>query len=221
MRVVTLAAVVCLVGLTLVSTAQTSVGTLSGTVRDGAGAPLPGAVLRITANGIATQTRAVDAKGSFYFGRVPVAEYALTATLKGFSTFQARVSVSAGAAASLNIVLAPEIPTAPAPLPDAKSGASGVQHSPRLQEMVGVGNAMALGVAGGISPSVPGHGPYPGWGAPSPNTEAYDRIDENPFRRVTVDPLSTFSIDVDTASYANVRRFLNAGTLPPPDAVRI
>ena len=47
------------------------------------------------------------------------------------------------------------------------------------------------------------------------NTEAYDSIDENPFRRVAVDPLSTFSIDVDTASYANMRRFLNGGTLPP------
>ena len=41
------------------------------------------------------------------------------------------------------------------------------------------------------------------------------------FARVTTDPLSTFSIDVDTASYANVRRFLNGGALPPPDAVRI
>jgi Ca-activated chloride channel family protein len=38
---------------------------------------------------------------------------------------------------------------------------------------------------------------------------------------VSADPLSTFSIDVDTASYANVRRFLNSGALPPPDAVRI
>ena len=53
------------------------------------------------------------------------------------------------------------------------------------------------------------------------NTEAYDHLDENPFRRVSTDPLSTFSIDVDTASYANVRRFLNDGTLPPPGAVRI
>src|SRR5262245_63739934 len=53
------------------------------------------------------------------------------------------------------------------------------------------------------------------------NTEAYDRIDDNPFRRVTQDPLSTFSIDVDTASYANVRRFLNDGNLPPAGAVRI
>ena len=53
------------------------------------------------------------------------------------------------------------------------------------------------------------------------NTEAYDHIDENPFRRVADDPLSTFSIDVDTASYANVRRFLNGGSLPPAGAVRI
>ena len=53
------------------------------------------------------------------------------------------------------------------------------------------------------------------------NTEAYDKIDENKFRRVSDDPLSTFSIDVDTASYSNVRRFLNQGTLPPADAVRV
>ena len=53
------------------------------------------------------------------------------------------------------------------------------------------------------------------------NTETYDRIDENPFLDVRQNPLSTFSIDVDTASYANVRRFLNAGSLPPKDAVRI
>jgi len=53
------------------------------------------------------------------------------------------------------------------------------------------------------------------------NTEAYDKIDDHRFRRVADDPLSTFSIDVDTASYSNVRRFLNGGSLPPADAVRI
>jgi Ca-activated chloride channel family protein len=53
------------------------------------------------------------------------------------------------------------------------------------------------------------------------NTEAYDRIDENPFRSPMVAPLSTFSVDVDRASYANVRRFINQGSLPPKDAVRI
>jgi Ca-activated chloride channel family protein len=53
------------------------------------------------------------------------------------------------------------------------------------------------------------------------NTETYDHIDEGGLRRVADDPLSTFSIDVDTASYANVRRFLTDGSLPPAGAVRI
>jgi Ca-activated chloride channel homolog len=51
--------------------------------------------------------------------------------------------------------------------------------------------------------------------------EGYDRIVETSFAKVLEEPLSTFSIDVDTASYANVRRFLREGSLPPPDAVRI
>lgn len=53
------------------------------------------------------------------------------------------------------------------------------------------------------------------------HTEAYDEICENPFRRATDEPVSTFAVDVDTASYSNVRRFLNGGNLPPPGAVRI
>ncbi len=53
------------------------------------------------------------------------------------------------------------------------------------------------------------------------NTEQYDRIYENEFLEVKDNPLSTFSIDVDTASYSNIRRFLQSGQLPPKDAVRI
>ena len=53
------------------------------------------------------------------------------------------------------------------------------------------------------------------------NTEGYDNITENRFLKVTDNPLSTFSIDVDAASYSNVRRFLNTGQLPPAGAVRI
>jgi len=55
----------------------------------------------------------------------------------------------------------------------------------------------------------------------SGNTEAYDAITDNAFRPVKDHPLSTLSIDVDTASYANVRRFLTGGSLPPKGAVRI
>jgi Ca-activated chloride channel family protein len=58
-------------------------------------------------------------------------------------------------------------------------------------------------------------------GDPGFNTEAYSGFDDNPFLAVAGNPLSTFSIDVDRASYANVRRFLREGRLPPRDAVRI
>ena len=51
--------------------------------------------------------------------------------------------------------------------------------------------------------------------------EGYDNINENIFFKVKDNPLSTFSIDVDAASYSNVRRFLNQGQLPPAGAVRI
>jgi Ca-activated chloride channel family protein len=53
------------------------------------------------------------------------------------------------------------------------------------------------------------------------NTEEYAHLRENGFRPVSSAPLSTFSIDVDKASYANIRRFLTQGSLPPVDAVRI
>ena len=52
------------------------------------------------------------------------------------------------------------------------------------------------------------------------NTEEYGRIQENGFKSVADAPLSTFSIDVDPASYSNMRRFINRGELPPADAIR-
>ena len=64
--------------------------------------------------------------------------------------------------------------------------------------------------------------PMPGEVEETPfNTEGYSHIDENPFLDVAHAPLSTFSVDVDTASYSNTRRFLKDGQLPPKDAVRI
>ncbi len=56
---------------------------------------------------------------------------------------------------------------------------------------------------------------------PVPNDESYPVLPENTFQRVADAPLSTFGLDVDTAAYANVRRFLSQGTLPPGEAVRI
>lgn len=57
--------------------------------------------------------------------------------------------------------------------------------------------------------------------AEAAKSERYAEIAENPFLETNRAPLSTFSIDVDTASYSNVRRYLKDGSLPPKDAVRI
>jgi Ca-activated chloride channel family protein len=76
-------------------------------------------------------------------------------------------------------------------------------------------------MAGSVAPDFP----PPSWtnGQPADfNTEEYDRIVDNPFRKSMENPVSTFSVDVDTASYANLRRFiLEMGEFPPKDAVRI
>jgi Ca-activated chloride channel family protein len=87
----------------------------------------------------------------------------------------------------------------------------------------------AVGVKAGGIPNRTYHrqaNVYASYPAPEPgyirhNTEGYSAIHENGFKDVYHNPLSTFSIDVDKASYSNVRRFLNMGQLPPVDAVRI
>ncbi len=86
--------------------------------------------------------------------------------------------------------------------------------------------ASGIPVRGVASKSHHKRAQYYTYAAPEPgyiqhNTEGYSAIDENGFKDVLHNPLSTFSIDVDRASYSNVRRFLNMGQLPPKDAVRI
>ena len=77
---------------------------------------------------------------------------------------------------------------------------------------------LALGyVGGGVEMGI---APQPE-GFAGMNTEEYGRIGENPFLETLRNPLSTFSIDVDRASYSNVRRFLAENQRPPRDAVRI
>ena len=62
----------------------------------------------------------------------------------------------------------------------------------------------------------------PQWTPPPPvSTAKYTAFSDNPWQRATEQPVSTFSASVDTGSYANVRRFINRGQLPPQDAVRV
>jgi Ca-activated chloride channel family protein len=88
---------------------------------------------------------------------------------------------------------------------DALPGGLSLAHAPQ-GEMYKIAAVM---------PSASQYAPSAGF-----NTEEYKRIRDNGFQEALTTPVSTLSIDVDTASYSNIRRFLNAGRLPPVDAVR-
>ena len=80
------------------------------------------------------------------------------------------------------------------------------------------GMAAPMPVMAPPPPPAPMARPMP---APEPNTENYAAFDDNAIVRTAEQPVSTFSIDVDTGSYSNVRRMLSYGQLPPKDAVRV
>ena len=117
------------------------------------------------------------------------------------------------------VVLPPSPPSPTSPPANTADKPETATPSPATE------STRVAGVAGGIVGGVAGYGAQccyePYYRQPRPNTEAYDDAGDNPFRSVSADPLSTFSIDVDTASYANIRRFINSGTRPPVEAIRI
>jgi Ca-activated chloride channel family protein len=80
----------------------------------------------------------------------------------------------------------------------------------------------APNITGQAAVAMPGTAAQPLFASSQFNTEEYDRIVDNPFLKTLDNPISTFSIDVDTASYANLRRYLiESRSIPPKDAVRI
>ncbi len=83
--------------------------------------------------------------------------------------------------------------------------------------------APAMGIAEGYADAVLSEAPIldDTYTPPADNTEAFANAPTNPVKVTAEEPVSTFSIDVDTASYAVVRNSLNSGQLPPPEAVRI
>ncbi|SIO20361.1 Ca-activated chloride channel family protein [Singulisphaera sp. GP187] len=127
---------------------------------------------------------------------------------------KAEIAPAAGVAAE---------PTPAAGAPTRRSLSSALpQESAAAPQSPGM-DGMSVGMAGkmDLAAGIKSPDPKPSEAEKTATAEAYSRIEDNPFLRVTQTPLSTFSIDVDTASYANVRRFLGQGMMPPKDAVRI
>ena len=171
---------------------------LRGRVVSQAGQPLQGANVYVTELGISVGTNAAG----HYVLTVPAARVANQTVLLrvrsvGFAP-QAREVVVRPGVQTADFVLAPDVT--------------------RLSEVV---------VSGVTLPGLQGKVDFSGSPIAQPrrargNTEEYARIDDNPFVTTRSAPLSTFSVDVDRASYGNVRRhLLQQRTLPPPDAVRV
>ena len=182
---------------------QPETGTVQGTVLDAtASFGVAGAQVFVAGTTIGTLT---DAAGAYSLSGVPTGEQVVTVRLIGYREASRTITVTAGETVTLDFTVE--------------------QTALRLQETIVTGVAEAAAEP-----------PFPVLRGPSSvsasvsrasrahlfhNTESYARIVENDFRSVGESPLSTFSIDVDRASYANVRRFIQAGERPPVDAVRI
>ena len=232
MRVLACLAIGCLVTLTpqaLSSSQSTAPPTfsISGTVVDPARMPIPGVALELR-RGTALEARTTsNTEGHWTFDKVAAGVYEIRAMLSGFATMVVPVTVSNRHIAAMTIqmkvgALTETVTvTAGTPVPSQARMAGGVP----------VGAAI-----NGLPPAPPPPGsPAPQYIyerhqydlyrdglVPRPrDTASYATIVENKFQSAREHPLSTFSIDVDTASYTNVRRFLNDGVLPPSDAVRL
>ena len=175
--------------------AQEQTGTIAGVVTDAAsGQTLESAL--VTLDGAETGVL-TDLSGGYVLTGVPAGEHTVTVTILGYEEQTQQVTVAAGQTAVVNIAL--------------------TAAALRVQNLTVTGEArgqIMLRSAASVADRYSyGFRPY--------NTESYAEINENDFKTVTEAPLSTFSIDVDRASYANIRRFIQDGQRPPVDAVRI
>jgi Ca-activated chloride channel homolog len=191
---------------------------VTGRVLTQAGQPIAGASLTIMASHVTTSS-GMDGRYVLSIVRGGVSErVAMMVSKPGFETRSLSVFLR-GDTVRADITLTPAVSLSREMIvSDAMGAATNNSPSPRV-------DVSRMSIAGGIAKSAASPERRP-MGIRRPpdeggNTEAYDHIDENPFRSPRVAPLSTFSVDVDRASYSNVRRYLTKGQLPPKDAVRI
>jgi Ca-activated chloride channel family protein len=185
----------------LVTTAAQTSRTISGKVTsadDGSGLPGVNVVLKGTSTGVNT-----DANGNYSIV-VPPKGGTLVFSFIGLITKEVRI----GTTDILNVALESDVQ--------------------QLSEVVVTGHAIKRHRESGAAikkmSKADSHTDFIMSGdqrVPEHNTEEYDAIHESGFRDALRIPLSTFSIDVDAASYSNIRRFINNGQRPPVDAVRI
>lgn len=198
--------------------------TVSGTVLDESNAaPIGGARLAVKGGNVETFSAA---DGKFSLILAERGKLTLLCTAAAYGSIEKIVSPGPDPIVirlrrqGITVVAAEEIApvTKPAPMLEGKIAGVVVStgHAKRLERLMETEKVVSIMPYDNSAP----HGNLI-YNEPPFNTEGYDPIRENRFLSPLSHPLSTFSIDVDGASYSNVRRFLRAGQLPPPGAVRI
>jgi len=185
------------VELATVPQIQAQVGAIAGQVTEAAsGQPLPGVQVAVEGT---TRLTLTNEAGRYQLQSVPAGPRTVTIEVIGYAGQRRQVMVVPGQTTVLDVTMVPRT------LSIDELIVSGVQAEPATPRGRLAGDQVAYSFSRLVDF----------------NTESYGRIDENDFRLVSASPLSTFSIDVDRASYANIRRFIQSGDRPPVDAVRI
>ena len=184
---------------------------ISGIVSDASGNPLSGVHVSVKGTAVSTVT---DLQGAYRIAVDPRSAY-LVFTYPGMERAEVRI----GSSDRINVTLKPAQPLQEEVVYyEYDAAARPHKTTADVSSPDRVKGVLTSSQAGyhQYRQARPPEGSVPQW-----NTEGYSAIHENGFKDVLHAPLSTFSIDVDRASYSNVRRFLNMGQLPPKDAVRI
>jgi Ca-activated chloride channel family protein len=215
-RLLTLLSLALLAVLLIAQT--TPKGSLSGVVRDTKRQALEGVKIECFLKTQLVASVKSDAKGAYVIRGLENATYRVTATLEGYEPWEKEnVKISKGKAKTLNIKLKemPVLMEVPEPVAEMEYdmitdglAAPGAYY----QQAMGKVSVADMAYSGGYYPP-----PLP----PDWNTEDYNAITPNIFHSPFTEPQSTFSIDVDTATYSNVRRMLNEGQLPQTNMIRI
>jgi Ca-activated chloride channel family protein len=178
--------------------ASSQVAVLSGTVSDESGAVLPGVTVTVSSPSRPDKVLVTDAQGRFRMFMLEPGSYTARFELAGFrvhtETFEAQVGRPITLTVTLGVGSVAETVTV-------------TSQAPTVQTSRTYTSSQAIA--------------YPRHARSALDGERYRHFADNGFQRVSAHPLSTFSIDADTASYANVRRMISDGMRPPEGAVRI
>lgn len=207
--------------LAILVQAKAQTGELYGTVKSPASQNISGALVQALQNGI-NKAQAYSSKDGSYRLHLQPGAYDITVSATGYNTTRLRqVKISGGKKTTMNFTLY----AAASPGVIAAEDAQKDQYGQRTKRK----ELFARPSVAGNYKFSQGYSFYSYNAAPSPlphtyytpGTESYKKQTPNGFMSVKANPLSTISVDVDRASYSNIRRFINQGQQPPADAVRI